>query len=410
MPLSPETPLRRSRRSVPSKPKDGTPLPSSRRYKTKDANASISTLLSSRKKKKNHVPKEMGSLAPGAEGNEGTREGTWHSHVEANEWTRERTRNGHAEANATAPAKQRSWLDGLQKDAQASELDFTNTSPAFFFFVSFIQVPVTQAIALTMAPSFHIAAAIGIGSHWLGWLMSEILGTCMFFDITEDIALYVMFIWSYSTIDFPSLRHQLVFALAMLWCTRLVAFVGYRVVVRGGDFRFDRLIKAHAYNFFGWTSGGTWCFINPFCLWYSAEFGAITSLDVVDYVGIAVFTLGLAIETVSDIQKYRFNQNHMSGQNSRWIDSGLWAYSRHPNYCGEILVWLGLSITAVLGGAPSLTLPRVGLALVSPAWSFMFLLFTSLMLLEKRSDKKWGGQPDYESYKQRTPVLFPLLS
>ena len=83
-------------------------------------------------------------------------------------------------------------------------------------------------------------------------------------------------------------------------------------------------------------------------------------------------------------------------------------YSRHPNYCGEIFLWLGVSLLCVGGtAAPYRTWL---LCLVSPAWSFLFLLFTSLMLLEKRSDSKWGQYKAYNAYKAATPVLFPILS
>ena len=68
-------------------------------------------------------------------------------------------------------------------------------------------------------------------------------------------------------IETPSLRQNIIFGLALLWNTRLLAFLGYRIVVRGSDWRFDKLIMSHGYNCFGWTSGGTWCFLNGFCLW-----------------------------------------------------------------------------------------------------------------------------------------------
>ena len=88
--------------------------------------------------------------------------------------------------------------------------------------------------------------------------------------------------------------------------------------------------------------------------------------------------------------------------------SGLWAYSRHPNYAGEMTLWAGLAVVSV-GGWEAVGWASVARAAVTPIWSFGFLLFTSLMLLEKRADGKWGGQAQYEAYKRSVPVLFPGL-
>merc|ERR1712087_173396 len=107
---------------------------------------------------------------------------------------------------------------------------------------------------------------------------------------------------------------------------------------------------------------------------------------------------------VADIQKSAWNQHVKSGGQASWIDSGLWRYSRHPNYFGEIVAWQGMAIIA-MGGAVNWT--RACLALVSPLWSGFFLVFTSLMLLEKRVDAKFAKVPGYDRYKQRTPVLVP---
>ena len=130
-----------------------------------------------------------------------------------------------------------------------------------------------------------------------------------------------------------------------------------------------------------------------------------------DLLGFFLFAFGLGIETVADLQKYSFNASFASGNNNNWISSGLWSWSRHPNYCGEILLWLGLSFVSV-GGIENLkqmTLPNIAIVLTTPIWSITFLVFTSLMLLEKRADKRWGRLETYQNYKRRVPVLFPGL-
>lgn len=307
--------------------------------------------------------------------------------------------------------KRQSWLDRLQKDAQASELDFTNTSPYTFLLLSLLQVALALAVSSVMSPRFLNAAVANIGFHWLGFLISLILDTNMYFDITEDVQYLLVMAWSFLTIvGPPSSRQRLVYACATIWCMRLCAFVGYRVVVRGSDWRFKKLHKARAYSFFGWTSGGFWCWANGFALWLVADMPSKMQepLGWLDAIGLGVFVLGFSAEILADFQKYAFNQKFASGRNTRWIESGLWAYSRHPNYAGEILLWSGLAIVCI-GGTGNICASTVLVAAVTPLWSLFFLLFTSLMLLEKKSDNKWQGQAAYESYKERTPVLFPSL-
>jgi steroid 5-alpha reductase family enzyme len=104
---------------------------------------------------------------------------------------------------------------------------------------------------------------------------------------------------------------------------------------------------------------------------------------------------------VSDAQKNRFRAD--PANRGKFIQTGLWAWSRHPNYFGEIVLWIGVAIIAlpVLRGWQYLTL-------ISPV--FVTLLLTRVSgvpMLERRADEKWGGQEDYEAYKARTPVLIP---
>ena len=147
--------------------------------------------------------------------------------------------------------------------------------------------------------------------------------------------------------------------------------------------------------------------MNGFAIWraFSPESAASSaSVDLLDLVGFAIFLVGLFIETAADLQKSHFNQHVSSGQQHIWVDTGLWSISRHPNYFGENLVWLGMGLLSV-GGIAGISVSSVALAAVSPLWSLFFLVFTSLMLLEKRADTKWGRKLAYEEYKKKTNVL-----
>jgi steroid 5-alpha reductase family enzyme len=115
-----------------------------------------------------------------------------------------------------------------------------------------------------------------------------------------------------------------------------------------------------------------------------------------------VWLVGLVVESVADAQKSAFKSKEEN--RNRFVASGLWRYSRHPNYFGELLVWWGLFVYAVpvLHGA--------AFAVVAgPVFITLLLLFVSgIPPLERSADEKYGSDPAYQAYKRRTSILVPL--
>jgi len=118
--------------------------------------------------------------------------------------------------------------------------------------------------------------------------------------------------------------------------------------------------------------------------------------------GAAIWLVGLAIEAVSDAQKSAFKGTEKN--RGRFISSGLWRYSRHPNYFGEMLVWWGLFVYAV----PFLDGAAFAVA-IGPVFLTLLLLFVSgIPLLERSAEAKYGADPAYREYRRRTSILVPL--
>lgn len=186
------------------------------------------------------------------------------------------------------------------------------------------------------------------------------------------------------------------------WALRIGSFLLYRVIKVGKDARFDEMRSSFVKFGQFWVLQGlsVWVLMIPFVL---AVGNANSALGIFAYIGVAVFLAGLCIETISDLQKMRFNSKPEN--KGKWIESGIWKYSRHPNYFGEILVWVGVYIYAV----QVLSVPAALVAVVSPLFISLLLLFVSgIPLLEKSADKRWGSIKSYQQYKKRTSILVPL--
>jgi steroid 5-alpha reductase family enzyme len=250
-------------------------------------------------------------------------------------------------------------------------------------------------------PIFALAVAVVFVIQWVGFIAAYLLQTEMFFDLTGSItyiSVTIMAVWLSSVVDG---RTILLLILVVIWAGRLGTFLFRRILKAGKDARFDD-IKVSFVRFLNtWTLQGLWV-----TLTLAAALAAITTtnrtaLGLFAIFGALVWIFGFAIEATADAQKNQFRADPEN--RGKFIDTGLWSWSRHPNYFGEIVLWVGVAIIAlpVLRGWQWVTL-------ISPV--FVALLLTRISgvpILEKRADEKWGGQEDYETYKERTPVLIP---
>lgn len=260
-----------------------------------------------------------------------------------------------------------------------------------------------DGVLIARVPLFALTVGLAFLIQWLAFIPAYFLQTEKFFDLTGSIT-YISVI---TIAAFFSSSHDgrsiILAALVIIWAIRLGTFLFGRIKKARKDDRFDE-IKPSFIRFLNvWTIQGLWVTFTA-----AAALVAITTttrkdLDIFALVGFLMWVFGFAIEVLADIQKSRFNAN--PDNKGRFIQTGLWSRSRHPNYFGEIMLWVGIAVVAmpVLHGWQLV-------ALISPI--FVTLLLTRVSgvpLLEKKADKKWGGQDDYETYKKRTPTLIPRL-
>jgi len=250
-------------------------------------------------------------------------------------------------------------------------------------------------------PVFALGCAVAFALNWLAFLPAALARTERYYDLMGGatyISVVVIAVLLSGGLD---LRAALVAALVLIWALRLATFLFLRISRAGHDSRFDN-VKARFWPFLmAWTLQGLWVTLTAAAALAVITGGIREPLGVLGVVGLAVWGIGFTIEVVADGQKSRFKADPT--HQGRFVDVGLWAWSRHPNYFGEIVLWIGMALIAipVLQGWQWSTL-------VSPI--FVTLLLTrgsGIPLLERKADERWGGQEDYEEYKRRTPVLIP---
>ncbi|MCU0486192.1 MAG: DUF1295 domain-containing protein [Anaerolineales bacterium] len=252
-------------------------------------------------------------------------------------------------------------------------------------------------------PLFALAVGLVFLIQWLVFIPSFLRQTEKFFDLTGSLTYVLVITLALIFSRGIDARAILLWAMVVIWALRLGTFLVRRIHKAGKDDRFDELKPSFLRFLNVWTIQGLWVTFTM-----AAALVAITTtkqveLDLFALIGFLIWIFGFSMEAVADLQKSRFNAD--PANKGKFIHTGLWSRSRHPNYFGEIVIWIGVAVIAlpVLQGWQ-------WVALISPI--FVTLLLTKVSgvpLLEKKADEKWGGQPDYEAYKKHTPVLIPRL-
>jgi steroid 5-alpha reductase family enzyme len=248
---------------------------------------------------------------------------------------------------------------------------------------------------------FAIAAILAYAINWIVFVPSYLARTEAYFDLTGSLTYISLIVVSVLAADDVDARALIVAAAVIIWALRLGSFLFRRVKRDGGDGRFD-WIKTNFLRFFmTWSLQALWVLLT-----LAAALAVITAedredVDVFMIVGMAVWLLGFAIEVFADRQKSVFRSN--PANEGRFITSGIWAWSRHPNYFGEITLWVGIAITAI----PVLSGWR-WLVLISPVFVIVLLTrISGIPMLERRGEKRWGDDPEFRSYTDNTSVLIP---
>jgi|TARA_Y100000996_G_scaffold122298_1_gene91908 steroid 5-alpha reductase family enzyme len=244
--------------------------------------------------------------------------------------------------------------------------------------------------------------------HWLAFIPSYALRTEKYYDICGTFAyvcvlLTALYLTTSASENSLHTRSILAIVLVLTWALRLGFFLFVRVLKAGEDRRFREVKQKFSGFLVWWTISALWVFLTTVNALVMIINNVSYHSDYYFYFGLVVWIAGFSFEVIADEQKRRFRSQ--SSNKEQFISTGLWSISRHPNYFGEILLWIGMAVIAF----PTLQ-GWQHISLISPI--FIYLLLTRMSgvnLLEKYADEKWGDDENYQNYKRDTPVIIPFL-
>ena len=257
-----------------------------------------------------------------------------------------------------------------------------------------------QIAYLTGSETVIKAVLLAFIIQWACFIPAYLLQTEKFYDLTGSLtylSVVLFAVLSSSSFENTSL---IVCVCIIVWAIRLGSFLFLRIKKDGEDKRF-RAIKPNLTRFFmTWTLQGTWVTMCLLCVTTALSSDGGVKEGVGFYLGLLIFVVGFTLEVVADNQKTKFRNNPEN--KNKFISSGLWAKSRHPNYLGELILWIGVTVMSIesLQGIQYITL-------ISPLFVYILLMYISgVRMLEASGNKKWGGLTEYKEYLNNTPKFF----
>ncbi len=280
--------------------------------------------------------------------------------------------------------------------------------------VSLISLPVILLISAGMAwagsqggatwngiPVFAISVALAFIVNWLAFIPAWLRHTEKFFDLMGGVTFITVTALTVALVPVRDARTWLLLGMVSVWALRLSSFLFQRIRRAGEDVRFREIKVSFPRFLLTWTLQGAWAAFSLAAALAAITAESRTPLGGWALLGFLIWLSGFVFEVIADMQKSRFKAD--PANQGKFIQSGLWAWSRHPNYFGEITLWIGVVLVAL----PTLAGWR-WVTLISPFFVALLLTRVSgIPMLEQRADEKWGGQPEYEAYKANTPVLIP---
>tara|TARA_B100001123_G_scaffold94677_1_gene109005 strand:- start:4329 stop:5165 length:837 start_codon:yes stop_codon:yes gene_type:complete len=270
---------------------------------------------------------------------------------------------------------------------------FNLLASAAAFYISF------QIALLTDIGLVKNAVLIAFAIQWVLFIPAYLMQTEKFYDLAGSLTYISIISYVFYKSSEFNLGNLVLSLFIIIWAVRLGSFLFFRIKKAGEDKRFRDIKPSPTRFFMTWTLQGMWVSICSACAITAMSTSEGILMNTLFFVGAITFILGFLIEVIADNQKTKFRSN--PNNKDKFISTGLWSYSRHPNYLGEITLWTGVAIMSFssLSGLQLITL-------ISPVFTYFLLVYVSgVRLLEARGKRKWGHLDSYQEYIKNTPTL-----
>ena len=270
---------------------------------------------------------------------------------------------------------------------------FNLSASAVAFYIPF------QIALLTDIGLVKNAVLIAFVIQWVLFIPAYLMQTEKFYDLAGSLTYISIISYVFYKSSEFNLGNLILSVFIIIWAVRLGSFLFFRIQKAGEDKRFRDIKPSPTRFFMTWTLQGMWISICSACAITAISTSEGILMNTSFFLGAITFSLGFLIEVIADNQKTKFRSD--PNNKDKFISTGLWSYSRHPNYLGEITLWTGVAIMSFssLSGLQLITL-------ISPVFTYLLLVYVSgVRLLEARGKRKWGHLESYQEYIKNTPTL-----
>ena len=269
----------------------------------------------------------------------------------------------------------------------------------FIYLLSFLGTGIDMKIKTFNA--FNYLLGISVVIQILFFIPSFIFKTEKLYDLIGSSTYLIVISYAYFSIDDKTVTDTFLFIFVATWAVRLGTYLFTRINRDKEDVRFEKAKRNFFWFLQYWMGQALWVSITSCAAVIAILKNEDNSLNMFLILGSIVWIGGFTIEVLADLQKNKFKKNQDTY--SKFISTGLWSKSRHPNYFGEISLWIGIYLISV----PSFTGIEY-LSLISPIFVYILLTrMSGINMLEKIADQRYGNLPEYQEYKKNTPVLIP---
>lgn len=234
------------------------------------------------------------------------------------------------------------------------------------------------------------------------WGISVYIKDASIVDMFWGAGFILVSAFYFLTTEMYTIRKIIVMLLVLIWGLRLSIHIMWRNMGKGEDYRYREFRKKYGENRYWWVSFFQVFLLQGVLLWLVSApllgaqyFTENNALNILDFIGLAVWLIGFIFEAGGDWQLTRFKSNPEN--EGKLLQSGFWKYTRHPNYFGDAAVWWGFGIISMAAGS---YLPALGSVLMT----WLIIKVSGIAMLEKTLLRT---KPGYINYMRRTSSFFP---